>query len=349
MVAFIPALVGGIMSIFALVHMFKPRLPAYSFQIIKFPRFKWINGQIKSRLGADVKMRNDNFVPIDVHGLTFDLFYPDWQGSLTHIARVQDVHQNTQQTQSQQQSKQPTSTASTTAIKSIKPIAGGSSVVPKHQRDDSSSSKQEITIDSLMETAMVAASASAAPLMWALLPRQSFETTDDVFVQAFGNYKVFSSLGWDLIRNGGTLMVPSSGVLHLHIKVAAAPASMNIPITLSILCDNMLDTWTMEMQGVDCELDTIDMGWADITKTAERLQEYVLRELQGITVPTATVVVVQDNDNNSVNGNGEAGAAARHASVLAGGKKKQQASFHEQLARMVRRVEWRDAKTILAV
>ena len=76
MVAFIPIL-ASIFAIVGIGQVFKPRLPQYSFQINQLPILKYINGSFKTKLGAGVKLQNDNYVPIDVHSLSFDLYYPN--------------------------------------------------------------------------------------------------------------------------------------------------------------------------------------------------------------------------------------------------------------------------------
>ena len=228
MVAFIPALSMWVVGLLCAYQFAKPRLPHYSFQIKKFPVWRWVNGQLKTRLGAGVRLRNDNFVPIDVHALSFDLFYPDWHGTLAHIGNVQDTQQ--------WQKKGPKLST---------------------QYDDEASIMTSLY-----------SSASTAPL-WALLPRQSFETDDNVYVEPAGGIKVLSSLGWDLVRQGGTLSIPSSGVIQIK-------AHSKFPLTLSILCDNLLDVTTLEMQGVICELDSVDLGWIHLPTAISTLRQSVL-------------------------------------------------------------------------
>jgi hypothetical protein len=278
MVAFIPALSMWVVGLLFAYQFAKPRLPHYSFQIKKFPVWRWVNGQLKTRLGAGVRMRNDNYVPIDVHALSFDLFYPDWHGTLAHIGNVQDTQQC--------QKKGPFDEASiTTALYS---------------------------------------SASNTPL-WALLPRQSFETNDNVYLQPAGGIKVLSSLGWDLVRQGGTLSIPSSGVIQIK-------AHSKFPLTLSILCDNLLDVTTLEMQGVECELDSIDMGWVDLPIAVMALRQSVLGTPHR---PSSSNSQSQSRTTTTTS-----------LSFL--GQKPAPPSFHEEYEKLARRVDWKEVMPMLS-
>lgn len=92
MVAFIPALSLWIVGILCAAQFLKPRLPAYSFRIRGIVP-KWVDRRFKARLGAGVWLRNDNYVPIDIHALSCDIYYPDWDGALNHLGHVHDVQQ----------------------------------------------------------------------------------------------------------------------------------------------------------------------------------------------------------------------------------------------------------------
>lgn len=243
MVAFLPALLVGMSSLWVAVHLLKPKLPTYRFQIQKMAP-KIINRTFKAKLGADVQMENHNYVHIDIHALSFDLFYPDRTGSLNHIGHVHDKEQGKQQ--QQQQNDVPTQQVD--KVKTT--FAPG---------------KLATTANDEQEEEM------PSPPLWALSPRQLFETTDEVMLQPAGNWRVLSSLAYDMWKHWGTLQVPSSGVIHLKV------AKSRVPVTLSILCDNVLDAWSMEMQGIDCELHAMELGWLDLSQAVEKLRNVVVK------------------------------------------------------------------------
>ena len=203
-----------IVGLFTVAQVLKPRLPKYTFRIQRIMP-TWISKRgLNAKLGSNVKLHNDNYVPIDIHALSFDLFYEDWYGQLDHIGQVTDLFQY------EEESKE-----------GIKP----------------------------------------SPALWAMGPRQAFETTDDVFMLPAGGLNVISSLSWDLVKSGGVVHVPSSGVIHVK-------ANKKIPMTLSILCDNSLDTWSLEMQGLSCELDALELGWVDLPTAVDRLRTRIISQ-----------------------------------------------------------------------
>jgi hypothetical protein len=168
MVAFLPVM-AMIAALFGMgAHVLKPRLPHYTFQVKEFPLLRWINGNWKTRIGAGVKLQNDNYVPIDVHALSFDLFYPDWQGTLVHIGQVQDKHQQQQQ-QPHQQGERVVSTESkslTTTVNHKTSTVARGAVAP-----DSSTQPPPQT------TTTTKSSFPKPPTpLWKLLPRAQFET-----------------------------------------------------------------------------------------------------------------------------------------------------------------------------
>ena len=288
------------MGLLVMAQIFKPRLPRYSFRILKFPWLQRVNGQFKTRLFSKVGLRNDNYVPIDVHALSFDLFYPDWKGSLAHIGHVHDTKQ----------------------------VA--SPIRKKRLGNDSTSATSDLNsqLSILTETIVN----QNAPL-WALSPRQTFETTDEVFMQPAGfNFRVVSSLGWDLFQQGGTLLIPSSGV----IQVKAANAK--IPLTLSILCDNRLDAWTLEMQGLECELDALELGWKNMAESVKTLRSTVLQNHAVWSAAEAEQVV-----------NVESSARSDRARGTVLGRKPAPPSFQEEFEKLSHRLEWKQVMPMLAV
>lgn len=223
MVAFLPALSISLVSLFFAVTVLQPRLPQYSFTIRRLVP-KWVDRRFKAQVGAGVKMQNDNFVQIDIHALSFDLFYPNWQGDLHHIGNVHDTQQRT--------------------------CDRDEAAVDDYSTDDT---------DSLCPSAA----------LWALHPRQLFETSDNVFMVPSGGVGVLSSLSWDLMKQWGEVQLPSTGVIHLK-------ANGKIPLTLSIFCHNVLNTWSMEMKGLTCSLDNIDLGWVHLDNTADGMRNKII-------------------------------------------------------------------------
>jgi hypothetical protein len=97
MVAALPVLswIGAAVIGTALFDKFlKPKVPFYKLQIDRLPHLRYMDGQWKTQLPTRVTLFNENYVSIDIYAVSFDLYYSDWwDGSLHHLARVEDRNQ----------------------------------------------------------------------------------------------------------------------------------------------------------------------------------------------------------------------------------------------------------------
>jgi hypothetical protein len=238
MVAFLPLLSVCLTSLTA-VFLLYPRLPRYSFTIRSAaPRWYRELG-FRAKLGAKVMLHNDNHIAIDIHALSFDLYYSDIWGNTQLLGNVQDTRQREIHLLQQQEI--------------IVPIQTSAAAVE--------------TVAALVEEA---AFASAATPLWHMEARKQFETYDSVLMAPIGGLTVVANLLWDMIHQWGVVKVRSTGTIHIK-------ANRQMPLTLNILCDNLLDAWTLEMQGMECELDRLDVGWKDIPQAMEGLRVKLLR------------------------------------------------------------------------
>lgn len=72
----------------------KPRLPVYRLQVHGLPTLKRLKGEWTTQLPTRVRLFNENYLPIDVHALQFDIFVTHAaDGSLQHVGHIQDRHQ----------------------------------------------------------------------------------------------------------------------------------------------------------------------------------------------------------------------------------------------------------------
>jgi len=111
--------------------------------------------------------------------------------------------------------------------------------------------------------------------LWALQARSDFGVQDNVFasLSLWGLAKTFLSILSNLIKGGGHLVIPTTGVMQIK-------ASSSTPVTMSMICDNSLNIWTMALVGVDCSLNSLDVGWLEINGSIDKLQEEVLANLK---------------------------------------------------------------------
>lgn len=232
----VTGLISGLVILPTLFHFLQPRVPLYQFSVNKLPWFRFRTTHtnldafhLQTVLHANVVMQNDNYVTTAVHALAFDLYFPDWDGTLHNIGHVVDQNQ---------------------WISALEEEDSKNEAVWKNE-----------TVTSLK---------SYAKPMWIMNARQAFETTDQVHLTLWLRklWYTLTHLTWQTIRRGGTLSMPSTGVIH----VKAAHASK---LTVSMICDNHLNTWTMQMDGRKCAMHKLSTGWVDIQEEAERMRNYV--------------------------------------------------------------------------
>ncbi|VEU37514.1 unnamed protein product [Pseudo-nitzschia multistriata] len=92
MVHFLP--VGfGILLAGILAFVANPRLPTFSFKVLKLYPTLLHDSTPAFSISADIRLHNANFITAEVYAFTFDVYYPDWEERLKNIGQVTDVFQ----------------------------------------------------------------------------------------------------------------------------------------------------------------------------------------------------------------------------------------------------------------
>jgi hypothetical protein len=60
---------------------------------------------------------------------------------------------------------------------------------------------------------------------------------------------------------------------------AKPPLRMATPVTLSLICDNTVDSWKMTVQGVECVLYDLQTGWIDLERSLLTMRDYILQHM----------------------------------------------------------------------
>lgn len=181
----------GILVAGLLAFMANPRLPTFSFKVLRLYPTLLHDSTPAFNVGADIRLYNANFITADVYAFTFDLYYPDWEEKLKYIGQVTDVLQKQNGRQSAVEDGATATNTNTNATKT-----------------PTKSYKKDV--------------------IWTLAPRSNFEKVDDVvMVPTNAGTKVFSSLSWDAFQKSGVLQVPLSGVFHIKAN-GKVPLSMSM-------------------------------------------------------------------------------------------------------------------------
>ena len=92
MVAVLPISLG-ILAAGIIVIIAKPKLPTFSFKILKLYPTLLQDSTPAFNVGAKIQLHNANFITAAVHAFTFDMYYPDWEDKLQSIGQVTDTRQ----------------------------------------------------------------------------------------------------------------------------------------------------------------------------------------------------------------------------------------------------------------
>jgi len=185
----------GILAAGLISFLARPRLPSFSFQILKLYPTLLHDSTPAFNVGANIQLHNANFITIAVHAFTFDMYYPDWDEKLRYIGQVTDTRQK---------EERPSSDVAETTNNST----------TKTRTNNNNNNKKPI---------------------WELAPRKDFEIIDDVImVPTNAGSKVFSSLSWDVFQKSGVLQVPLSGVFHIKAN-GKIPLSMSMICVNNVL------------------------------------------------------------------------------------------------------------------
>lgn len=116
---------------------------------------------------------------------------------------------------------------------------------------------------------------STAPL-WSIPGRANFTVHDTLYVGSLWSClkgMMFNSrFYWSLWKGGGHLALPTTGVAHVRANGQAR-------LTVTFVCDNLVDTWTLRVQGVDCQLRQLSTGWTNMTHSTDQLRAYAIENL----------------------------------------------------------------------
>jgi hypothetical protein len=220
----------------------KPRLPMYLLQLESLPRLRWIENQWKTLIPTRVRLFNENYVPIYIYALQFDVFYSALDGSLQHLGQVQDRHQQ----------NLPATTTSGKAVSS-----------------SSSTCQMSTSNNNSNHTA-------AAPTVWQIGPRADFDCQDEIYFSIPSVQILLGSilsLAKQFVTGSGVLILPTTGVAHVQVPGLLSAAAR---ATVSIICDNRITVWKAQVQGLTCRVAAVQPGFTSLESAAHAVREQVL-------------------------------------------------------------------------
>jgi hypothetical protein len=87
-------------------------------------------------------------------------------------------------------------------------------------------------------------------------------------------------------NNGITL--PTTGAVHMKVSSGASPGPP-VAITASLICDNIMNTYTFQIMGLYCQIYNVNPGHTNLTIAATKVRQHVLDK----------TIIVGNNNNNT--------------------------------------------------
>ena len=106
--------------------------------------------------------------------------------------------------------------------------------------------------------------------VWKIAPRANFTTVDQLYVDITSVRKLLSTasrLAASWWQGSGSLLLPTTGVAYIK-------ANGQTPLTVSLICDNVVNTWRMTVVGLECALFSLDLGWNDMDVAVTRVRDH---------------------------------------------------------------------------
>ena len=135
--------------------------------------------------------------------------------------------------------------------------------------------------------------------LWSIPGRSEFAIKDTLYIGSLWSCAMGmltnSRFYWSLYKGGGHVAMPTTGVAHLR-------ANGQAKLTVAFVCDNIMNTWTLTVQGVDCVLRDLSPGWTNMTVATEQLRTYAHGQLKAYDNGHVMAPGTQDDTDSSGRG-----------------------------------------------
>lgn len=290
-------------------HIAKPRLPVYKLSVgwqgwrqIPLLTKSAVTGEWNVAVTTGVDLYNANFLHLDVHAISFDM-YADMTDERTgrqvlrHIGNIQDKQQH--------QKVVVVAAAAADDDLSIKEKENTWNRRRWNTKESSLSAPQQQKQQQSRRQTKKSDDTTRSTVLWSIEARSNFTTTTTMYI-SLNLSALVRSLAQLAVRwwhGSGRLTLPTTGVAHIravsssrrfhqsanynpknkranHQKTKVTQAALlQAPLTVSIICDNLVDTWNMQVVGTECTLYNMVPGWLDLNQAAAAVREYAVAKL----------------------------------------------------------------------
>eukprot|EP00557_Chaetoceros_sp_GSL56_P001959 CAMPEP_0176494650 /NCGR_PEP_ID=MMETSP0200_2-20121128/10221_1 /TAXON_ID=947934 /ORGANISM="Chaetoceros sp., Strain GSL56" /LENGTH=302 /DNA_ID=CAMNT_0017892445 /DNA_START=145 /DNA_END=1053 /DNA_ORIENTATION=+ len=228
-----------------------PSMPLYSAKDIQLKRFRFSFTELTASLEilAGVEIDNGNIVGGDLYSTLVDIYYPDWNGTLSSIGYLRET-----QRQDMMEHENNIVCKRDRATEGRK---GGGGDEDDHGICIPSDKKY-----------------LKNPQPFFSVQSRGISTTEPGAITIYINRippRIYLNILKDIITSWGAMNLLVSGVAHVK-------SPLGLPLSLGVICNNYLDITKLPLQvvGKECIVERISTGWSGLEELALEVKERVL-------------------------------------------------------------------------
>lgn len=252
---------GAIATLIA--YFAAPSMPMYSAKDIQLKRFRFSFTELTASLEilAGVEIDNGNIVGGDLYSTLVDIYYPDWNGTLSSIGYLRE-------TQRQDMMEHENNIV----CKKDRTTEGR-----KGGGDDDDDDTYN-TMDRNQEDYGICIPSDKKylknPQPFFSVQSRGVSTTEPGAITIYINRippRIYLNIIKDIITGWGAMNLLVSGVAHVK-------SPLGLPLSLGVICNNYLDITKLPLQvvGKECIVERISTGWSGLEELALEVKERVL-------------------------------------------------------------------------
>lgn len=121
--------------------------------------------------------------------------------------------------------------------------------------------------------------------MWSVNARSNFTAVSSLQIRlSFHNFlSSITSLVKRTWYGSGQMTLPTIGAAHMKVSPTSSLSNQAVAMTLSLICDNTLNAFSMKIFGTHCIIQKVQPGWIPMDIAASSVRQYAFDKLQGNT------------------------------------------------------------------
>lgn len=259
MLAPVASIVIAASASLALFFTVAPSMPLYSVKDIQLDHFhislfRWM--EISAKLFTGMEVHNDNVLGADLYSTHVDIYYPDWYGVLQHIGYLEETER----------------------------FGKGGDCNP-HEEDDRGMCLPDKTTSGRTSTSSTTIIENTiTPTPFFSVQSRGMSTSNPGAITVYVQHvspSTYLNILKHIFLQWGKIDILVSGVAHVKTP-------LGIPLSLGLVCDNVLDAGriafrsqdrrSLKIVGKTCAIEKVSTGWTGILEMAAEVKDRVMEK-----------------------------------------------------------------------